>query len=193
MEQITQRYPEDSEASIFYALALNATALPGDKPYANQLKAAGILEKVFAVQPDHPGVAHYLIHSYDYPSIAQQGLNAARRYASVAPDAPHALHMPGHIFTRLGLWDESIETNVRSAKVSENHSEYLHAMDYMAYAYLQQGRDGDAKRVVDHLPNMGPLNNKKFVAAFALALIPGRYAMVCGRGAEAAKVSLVRR
>ena len=190
MEQITERYPEDSEASIFYALALNATALPADKTYANQLKAAGILEKVFATQPDHPGVAHYLIHSYDYPSIAQQGLNAARRYASVAPDAPHALHMPGHIFTRLGLWDESLETNIRSAKVSENHAELLHAMDYMAYAYLQEGRDGDAKRVADHIPNIGPLNNKQFVAAFALAVIPARYAMERGQWADAAKLSL---
>ena len=190
MEQITERYPEDSEASIFYALALNATALPADKTYANQLKAAGILEKVFATQPDHPGVAHYLIHSYDYPSIAHQGLNAARRYASVAPDAPHALHMPGHIFTRLGLWDESIDTNIRSAKVSENHAELLHAMDYMAYAYLQEGRDGDAKRVADHISNIGPLNNKQFVAAFALAAIPARYAMERGQWADAAKLSL---
>ena len=190
MEQITERYPEDSEASIFYALALNATALPADKTYANQLKAAGILEKVFATQPDHPGVAHYLIHSYDYPSIAHQGLNAARRYASVAPDAPHALHMPGHIFTRLGLWDESIDTNIRSAKVSENHAELLHAMDYMAYAYLQEGRDGDAKRVADHISNIGPLNNKQFVAAFALAVIPARYAMERGQWADAAKLSL---
>ena len=190
MEQITERYPEDSEASIFYALALNATALPADKTYANQLKAAGILEKVFAAQPDHPGVAHYLIHSYDYPSIAQQGLNAARRYASIAPDAPHALHMPGHIFTRLGLWDESIETNIRSAKVSENHAELLHAMDYMAYAYLQQGRDGDAKRVADHIADLGTLNNKQFVAAFALAVIPARYAMERGHWADAAKLVL---
>jgi hypothetical protein len=190
MEQITERYPEDSEASIFYALALNATALPADKTYANQLKAAGILEKVFAAQPDHPGVAHYLIHSYDYPSIAQQGLNAARRYASIAPDAPHALHMPGHIFTRLGLWDESIETNIRSAKVSENHAELLHAMDYMAYAYLQQGRDGEAKRVADHIADLGTLNNKQFVAAFALAVIPARYAMERGHWADAAKLVL---
>jgi hypothetical protein len=190
MEQITQRYPEDSEASIFYALALNATALPGDKTYSNQLKAAGILEKVFASQPDHPGVAHYLIHSYDYPSIANQGLSAARLYASIAPDAPHALHMPGHIFTRLGLWDESIDTNIRSAKVSENHAELLHAMDYMTYAYLQQGRDAEAKRVVDHVPNIGALNNKQFVAAFALAVIPARYAMERGQWADAAKLTL---
>lgn len=190
MEQITERYPEDSEASIFYALALNATALPADKTYANQLKAAAVLERVFAVHPDHPGVAHYLIHSYDYPSIARQGLNAARRYASIAPDAPHALHMPGHIFTRMGLWDESIETNIRSAKVSENHAELLHAMDYMVYAYLQEGRDGDAKRVADHIPDIGALNNKQFVAAFALAVIPARYAMERGQWADAAKLTL---
>jgi len=190
MEQITERYPADSEASIFYALALNATALPADKTYANQLKAAGILEKVFAVQPDHPGVAHYLIHSYDYPSIAHQGLNAARRYASVAPDAPHALHMPGHIFTRLGLWDESIDTNIRSAKVSENHAELLHAMDYITYAYLQEGRDGEAKKVVEHIPDIGALNNKQFVAAFALAVMPARYAMERGQWADAAKITL---
>ena len=190
MERITERYPEDSEASIFYALALNATALPGDKTYGNQLKAAGILEKVFAGQPDHPGVAHYLIHSYDYPSIAHQGLNAARRYASIAPDAPHALHMPGHIFTRLGLWDESIETNIRSASASENHAELLHAMDYLVYAYLQEGRDGDAKRLVEHIPDIGALNNKQFVAAFALAVIPARYAMERGQWADAAKLTL---
>ena len=190
MEQITERYPEDSEASIFYALALNATALPGDKTYANQLKAAAILEKVFAAQPDHPGVAHYLIHSYDYPSIAHHGLSAARRYASIAPDAPHALHMPGHIFTRLGLWDESIEMNIRSAKVSENHAELLHAMDYMTYAYLQQGRDAEARRVVEHIPDIGALNNKQFVAAFALAVIPARYAMERGQWTDAAKLTL---
>jgi hypothetical protein len=142
------------------------------------------------VQPDHPGVAHYLIHSYDYPSIADQGLKAARLYASIAPDAPHALHMPGHIFTRLGLWDESIDTNSRSAKVSENHAELLHAMDYMTYAYLQQGRDRDAKRVADGISNIGPLNNKTFVAAFALAVIPARYAMERGQWAEAAKITL---
>ena len=135
-------------------------------------------------------MAHYLIHSYDYPSIAHHGLNAARRYASIAPDAPHALHMPGHIFTRLGLWDESIEMNVRSAKVSENHAELLHAMDYMAYAYLQQGRDAEAKRVVEHIPDIGALNNKQFVAAFALAVIPARYAMERGQWAEASKLSL---
>jgi len=190
MEKIAQRYPDDSEAAIFYALALDATALPTDKTYANQLKAAGILEKVFAAQPNHPGVAHYLIHSYDYPPLAAQGLEAARRYASIAPAAPHALHMPSHIFTRLGLWDESIETNIRSARAAGNDGEALHAMDYMAYAYLQEGRDGDAKRVADHIREPGAVGGKQFGAAFALAVIPSRYALERGRWAEAAKLSL---
>jgi tetratricopeptide (TPR) repeat protein len=190
MEQITRRYPEDTEGAVFYALSLIATALPGDKNYANQLKAAGILEKVFVLQPSHPGVAHYLIHSYDFPAIAAQGLPAARRYASIAPDAPHALHMPGHIFTRLGLWDESIETNLRSAKVAENHAELVHAWDYLAYAYLQQGRDGDAKRLVDRLKDIGPVNNKSFVAGYAFATIPARYALERDRWADAAKLDL---
>jgi len=127
MERLAQRYPEDTEASVFYALALDVTALPTDKTYANQLKAAAILEKVFAAQPDHPGVAHYLIHSYDYPPIAEQGLPAARSYAGIAPSASHALHMPGHIFTRRGLWDESIETNVRSVAAAQSHFDSLHA------------------------------------------------------------------
>src|SRR5262245_20671152 len=111
MEALAARYPQDKEAAIFYALALNMTLNPNDKTYANQLKAAAILEKVFTEQPEHPGVAHYMIHSYDFPPIANKGLNAARRYAKIAPSAPHAQHMPSHIFTRLGYWQESIDTN----------------------------------------------------------------------------------
>jgi len=149
MEQLAARYPEDREAAVFYALALNATALPTDKTYADQLKAAAILETVFAVEPQHPGVAHYLIHSYDYPPIAEKGLNAARRYASIAPAAPHALHMPSHIFTRRGYWQESIEANRASANSVGNHFDRLHALDYLTYAYLQMAQDGAAKGVVD--------------------------------------------
>src|SRR5438105_4163568 len=115
MEQLYRRYPDDREAAVFYALALNATAAPTDKTYANQLKAGAILEKVFAEQPDHPGVAHYIIHSYDYPPLANRGLVAARGYAKTAPSVPHAQHMPSHIFTRLGLWQESIDSNRASA------------------------------------------------------------------------------
>src|SRR5919201_2073694 len=140
MEQLYQRYPDDREAAVFYALALNGTAAPTDKTYANQLKAGAILEKVFAEQPNHPGVPHYIIHSYDYPPLATRGLVAARRYAKIAPSAPHALHMPSHIFTRLGLWEESIASNRDSAAAAKEHNstfEQLHAMDYLAYAHLQ--------------------------------------------------------
>src|SRR5881409_1958829 len=144
MEQLAARYPDDREAAVFYALALNATALPTDKTYADQLRAAGILEKVFAAEPQHPGVAHYLIHSYDAPPIAEKGLTAARRYASIAPAAPHALHMPSHIFTRVGAWQESAATNSRSMEVARadgDADEAYHAADYMVYAYLQLARD----------------------------------------------------
>ena len=189
MEQLAQRYPEDTEASVFYALALDVTALPTDKTYANQLKAAAILEKVFAAQPDHPGVAHYLIHSYDYPPIAEQGLPAARRYASIAPSASHALHMPGHIFIRRGLWDESIETNLRSAAEAQSHFDSLHALDYLEYAYLQQARDGDAKRVRDQIDAIAKVTPEHFVTAYALAAIPSRYALERGRWTDAANVS----
>jgi tetratricopeptide (TPR) repeat protein len=188
MEELAQRYPEDTEASVFYALALDVTAPPTDKTYANQLKAARILEKVFAEQPDHPGVAHYLIHSYDFPPIAAQGLTAARRYASIAPSAPHALHMPSHIFTRQGLWEESIETNRRSAATSKNHFDSLHAMDYLEYAYLQGARDRDAKRVLDEIAAIKKVDREHFVTAYALAAIPARYALERGRWADAARL-----
>src|SRR5215475_8356350 len=189
MDELAQRYPEDTEASVFYALALDVTALPTDKSYANQLKAAKILEKVFAEQPDHPGVAHYLIHSYDFPPIAAQGLTAARRYASIAPSAPHALHMPSHIFTRQGLWEESIETNRRSAETSKSHFDSLHAMDYLEYAYLQGARDHDAKRVLDEVAAINKVDREHLVTAYALAAIPSRYALERGRWADAAALS----
>ena len=116
MEGLAQRYPDDDEAQIHYALALNTSASPADKTYANQLKGAAILEPIALRQPLHPGVAHYLIHLYDYPAIADKGIEAARRYAKIAPDAPHALHMPSHIFTRVGYWNDSIASNVASAR-----------------------------------------------------------------------------
>src|SRR5687767_9354444 len=148
MEALARKYPADGEASIFYALALNVTLNPTDKTYANQLKAASILELIFAAQPEHPGVAHYLIHSYDFPPIAPKGVTAARRYATIAPSAPHALHMPSHIFTRLGYWEESIETNQRSARAEPDSNSAVHPLDYMVYAYLQQGRDAEAERII---------------------------------------------
>src|SRR5437867_10481596 len=134
MEQLYRRYPDDREAAVFYALALNATAVPTDKTYANQLKAGTILGKIFAEQPNHPGVAHYIIHSYDYPPLAARALDAARRYAKIAPSAPHALHMPSHIFTRRGLWEESIQSNASAAAAAKSDADaqgQLHAMDYM--------------------------------------------------------------
>ena len=162
MASLHQHYPEDREAAIFYALALDATALPTDKTYANQKKAAAILEPIFAEQPNHPGVAHYLIHSDDAPPLAEAGLPAARRYAKIAPSVPHALHMPSHIFTRLGYWQESIDTNLRSAAAGQAYAkaefgegvawdQSLHAMDYLAYAYLQLGEDQKARAVVDEI------------------------------------------
>src|SRR6185295_13195729 len=201
MEQIATRYPADREAAVFHALALNITLDPNDKTYANQLKAAGILEQVFAAQPDHPGVAHYLIHSYDFPPIAAKGLPAAKRYASIAPAAPHALHMPSHIFTRVGSWQESIESNRASAKAAADtlaaggsqtglrSYEGLHAYDYMMYGYLQLARDREARALVEEVTATRKLNVDHFAGAFALAAIPARYALERGQWAEAAALT----
>ncbi len=189
MERLSRAYPEDREAGVFYALALNVTASPADKTYANQLKAAAILEKVFGEQPNHPGAAHYLIHSYDYPPIAPRGLVAARRYAGIAPSAPHALHMPSHIFTREGFWQESIESNRASAAAAKNHFDQLHAMDYLAYAYLQGAQDLAAKRVLDEAQGIRKVVPEHFVTGYALAAIPARYALERGRWADAASLA----
>jgi hypothetical protein len=196
MEQVYLRYPDDREAGVFYALALNATALPTDKSYANQRKAAAILEKVHGEQPQHPGVAHYLIHRYDSATLAEQGLPAARSYGQIAPAVPHAQHMPSHIFTRLGLWEESIASNLTAhaaalAYVTEASGpgswdqETLHTMDYLEYAYLQGAQDGEAKRVVDELTTFhkGPA---ALPVAYAMAAIPARYALERRNWAEAA-------
>jgi hypothetical protein len=200
MEQLAARYRDDREAAIFYALALNVTLDPSDKSYANQLKAAAILEKVFAEQPNHPGVAHYLIHSYDFPPIAEKGLPAARRYASIAPSAPHAQHMPSHIFTRVGAWQESIDTNrasartamaaLRDAQTGLSSYEALHAYDYMMYAYLQLGKDKDAKALMEDVGATRKVNVDHFAGAFALAAVPARYTLERARWAEAAALTL---
>jgi tetratricopeptide (TPR) repeat protein len=190
MEQLHRSHPDDREAAVFYALALNATALPTDKTYANQIKAAEILEVIFAEQPNHPGVAHYLIHSYDYPPIAQRGLSAARRYASIAPSAPHALHMPSHIFTRQGFWQESIDSNLASAAAARNHFDQLHAMDYLEYAYLQLGQDRAAKRVIEDMTAIEKVTFEHFVTAYAMAAIPSRYALERRQWTEAAALTL---
>src|SRR6201987_4136251 len=148
MEQLYLRYPEDSEAAVFYALAINeaVTVLPADPNFARQLKAGAILEKVLAANPEHPGALHYLIHSYDFPALADRGLAAARTYGDVAPSGPHALHMPSHIYSMLGMWQESIKANQAALSVSKS---YAHALDFMVYAYLQMAQDIEAKRGVD--------------------------------------------
>src|SRR5215468_2703500 len=196
MAQLSARYPDDREAAVFYALALNATATPTDKTYTNQLKAGAILEKVFAEQPDHPGVAHYIIHSYDYPPLASRGLVAARGYAKTAPSVPHAQHMPSHIFTRLGLWQESIDSNRASAAAGKAYyaklgkdtvwDQTLHALDYLVYAYLQTGQDKQARAMLERLGGMQKAEPESFVAAYAYAAIPARVALEQHRWSEAA-------
>ncbi len=179
-EALAARYPDDDEAQIFYALYLSGTQSLADQTYKAYLAAAAILEKQFAKHPDHPGAAHYLIHSYDAPPIASKGLNAARRYASIAPAAPHALHMPSHIFTRVGYWEDSAATNARSAaaaKANKEFEEQLHAMDYMVYAYLQMGRDSDAKRIVDEVPSVTGFNTLRFAGPYGQSAAPARYAV----------------
>jgi hypothetical protein len=189
MERLAARYPDDREGAIFYALALNATAPTADKTYTNQLKATAILEKIFIEEPNHPGVAHYLIHSYDYPALASRGLPAARRYAQIAPSSSHALHMPSHIFTRQGLWQESIATNVDSAAAAKTHNsvfEELHALDYLAYAYLQSAQDVAAQGVLDERNALAQADLSNFAAAYAFAAIPARYTLERRRWSEAA-------
>src|SRR5262249_55792908 len=199
MEQVYRRYPQDREAAIFYALSLLGTALSTDKSFAKQKQAAEILNRVLPAEPEHPGVAHYLIHSFDYPQLAQLALPAARSYAKIAPSSPHALHMPTHIFTRLGLWQESIQSNIASAAAAKNHVakthpgaasfDQLHAMDYLTYAYLQGAEDPKAKSVFDELSQISKLDLENFAAAYAFAAIPARYTLERRRWAEAAKLS----
>jgi len=200
MEQVYVHYPDDREAGVFYALALNTTALPTDKTYANQEKAAKILQRVFAEQPNHPGAAHYLIHSYDSAPLADLGLPAAICYSDIAPTVPHALHMPSHIFTRVGQWQQSITSNRASAEAGQNYAakafgpgvvwdQSLHAMDYLEYSYLQTGQDAEAKRVLDQLTSYQKATPGSLAAAYAIAAIPARYAVERRNWAEAAALS----
>jgi Tfp pilus assembly protein PilF len=190
LEQLMQRYPQDQEAAILYALVLSANFDPTDRKYTNQLKAAAVLEPIFKQQPQHPGVAHYLIHSYDYPPIAKQGVDAARRYDKIAPDAPHALHMPSHIFTRVGAWKESIRSNRASANAATDKTfDKWHAYDYMVYAHLQLGEDGAARKVTSEaLAN--PARVDHFATAYAYAAMPARLALERAAWKDAAKIEL---
>ena len=193
MEQLAQRYPDDDEAQIHYALALNVAASPADKTYANQLKGAAILEKIWTRQPEHPGIAHYLIHLYDTPALAEKGLEAARRYAKVAPAAAHAQHMPSHIFTRVGYWNESIASNIVAARVAKEAAdlhEQLHAMDYLVYAYLQLGEDQKAKAVLDDMTTVSGFTETFLVGPYALAVSPARYAVERGDWKAAAALQV---
>jgi tetratricopeptide (TPR) repeat protein len=185
MERIYLKYPKDKEAAIFYALALDAAADPADKSFANQRKAGAILTAVYPEEPNHPGIVHYIIHTYDYPELAELALPAARKYASIAPSSAHAQHMPSHIFTRLGLWDESIKSNLvstasskcyaESAGIKGHWGEELHGMDYLVYAYLQKGEPGLAKEQWDYLKTIREVYPVDFKAAYAFAAIPSRY------------------
>jgi tetratricopeptide (TPR) repeat protein len=189
MGELAAKYPKDREATIFYALALNGVALavPPDKTYPRQKKAGAILEPIFREMPQHPGTAHYIIHSYDYPALAARGVDAARRYSKIAPDSPHALHMPSHIFTRLGFWEDSIGSNLASAdaarrdlqrtKPGASSFDALHAMDYLAYAYLQSGRDAEARRILDEVSRAESFDKQELAAAYALTAIPARLAL----------------
>jgi tetratricopeptide (TPR) repeat protein len=179
-EALAARYPGDDEAQIFYALYHAGTQSLADQTYGSYLTAAAVLEKQFAKHPNHPGVAHYLIHSYDAPPIAQKGLPAARLYASIAPAAPHALHMPSHIFTRVGAWTDSVATNERAvvaAKQDKEYDEQVHAMDYLVYAYLQLARDNDARRVTEESAQVTGFNAARLGGPYGQAASPARYAI----------------
>jgi tetratricopeptide (TPR) repeat protein len=193
MEGVAQAYPNDDEAQILYAIELNVAAPPSDKTYAMQLKGAAILEPIFRRQPRHPGVAHYLIHLYDTPALAERGLDAARRYSQIAPAAPHAQHMPSHIFTRVGYWKESISSNtesVRAAKASKEAHDQLHAMDYLVYAYLQTGQDAKAQTVVDEMRGVSGFTETFIAGPYALAASPARYAIERGDWSAAAQLAV---
>src|SRR5215467_11473621 len=201
MEQLYLHYPNDREAAAFYALALDATALPSDNTYSNQKKAAAILEKIFAEQPNHPGAAHYLIHSYDSAPLAEHGLPAAICYAKIAPSVPHALHMPSHIFTRLGQWQDSIRSNRAASEAGQTYAaqqfgegvawaESLHALDYLAYAHLQLAQDREAKKVLDQIIAFRKVAPEAPIAAYALAAVPARYAVERRDWPQAAALSL---
>ena len=193
MEQLAQRYPNDDEAQIYYALALNVAASPADKTYANQLKGAAILEKIWTRQPEHPGIAHYLIHLYDTPVLAEKGLAAARRYAKVAPAAAHAQHMPSHIFTRVGYWQESIASNLESSRAAKEAADFhdqLHSMDYLVYAYLQLGQDKKAGDVVEAMNAVTGFTESAIPGPYARAASPARYAVERGDWKAAAALEV---
>ena len=198
MAALQAAYPQDDEAAVFHALTLAITAPKTDKTFANQRKCGEILEPIFARQPHHPGIAHYIIHCYDNPVLAEQGLNAARMYAKIAPASAHANHMPSHIFTRVGSWDESIASNLRSAEIAtaaestskngEARDQRLHALDYLEYAYLQSGRVQKARSVVEEMKSLPAVPGLTLTGNYAQAAIPARYVVELGNWEEASKL-----
>jgi hypothetical protein len=201
LASLASRYPRDAEAQIFYALGSVgvAMALPVDTTYARRRRAGAILEPLLARQPHHPGLAHYIIHAYDVPALSPQAIRAARRYAAIAPASPHAQHMPSHIFTRRGMWDDAIASDRRAAQVAQAFErkyrafsqDYLHALDYLAFAYLQQGRDSAARRVVEEAARADTLKpGGHFASFYALAAIPARYALERGDWNAATRIPL---
>ena len=200
MEKLHARYPDDLEGTVFYALAILGTAPATDKTYAKQRQAADLLNAVLPQAPNHPVVAHYLIHSLDYPPLARLALPAARAYARIAPSSPHAQHMPSHIFTRLGLWQESIQSNLAALEAARQlmarthpgatHFDGLHAMDYLEYAYLQLGDNESARKVVEQVRAVAKVDQATFVAAYAFAATPARYALERHQWAEAAALTV---
>jgi tetratricopeptide (TPR) repeat protein len=190
LEQLHLRYPEDAEAAIFYAQWLQVTADRNDQTYAQQLRSAQILEALLPAQPNHPGIAHFIIHAYDFPAIADRGLDAARRYAAIAPDSPHALHMPSHIFSRIGQWQDSVDTNLRSHAASDADRDAYHAMDYLVYAYLQLARDAEARKWVDVVSSARKPDQEARQIAYAGAAMPARYALERGDWAAASQLTL---
>lgn len=200
MGEVAARYPQDVEAQVLYALLLNATAQPTDKTYANQLKAAGILEPLYRQYPNHPGIAHYLIHTFDYTSLAERGMPYARAYADIAPSVPHVQHMPSHIFSRVGDWPAMVESNLASYQAARHELQAttldigtydaLHALDYLVFGHLQQAQHQAAKQRVDEVAAIRKVNVENFVAAYAFAAIPARYALERGQWQEAAALQL---
>jgi len=191
MAALARDEKENVELQVSYALALLSTASPADKTHANQKKAADLLEPLYRARPQHPGIPHYLIHAYDNAELASRGLPAANAYSNIAPSAPHALHMPSHIFTRLGLWDESIASNLAAREAAHQQrdtGEELHAMDYLVYAYLQTGRDTQAAEVIKQLKNKGTRAGA-FKTSYAETAMPVRYAVERGRWEEATAIT----
>lgn len=200
MEQLRDKYPGDYEAAIFYTLALNAAADPADKSFTKQKKAGEILNALYPGQPNHPGIVHYIIHTYDSPELAVMGLEAARRYASIAPSSAHALHMPSHIFTRLGLWEECVQSNLASVNSAQCYAkltgikghwdEELHGLDYLMYAYLQRGQNYLAKKQLAYVDSIQEIHPANFKVAYAVAAIPSRYVLENKNWSEAVTLKL---